>query len=915
MPHTSHKQRAGANKKRKIRRPVVTPGSNTNGSQSPQPPTMQIVDEFAAAWQEVGNDSDLQPPITTPSLPTNAKESFYVRYKKCTQRFKDALQAMVPSSIFQSDTVSDLMTAAEYVAENDLTVERRLLKDLKFAIRVRQQVAEHTYFGGDDGHGHFITVLLYCWSLLAPKQRRQSTKCASDFESDEHSLLNRFAGLSTEDKTDEEEEDLDDLPLGPVPRPQETGPKRLSLQELMNGTDRADSIVFLMTLDELMQFNAMHFASVKSTLESSETNNCAPDKLLSQLMQASVATNASIQQVALLEQVFIHDYPHLNTVYRLLANLVLVDYVQALTRLVSEKSPIAAQFSEKHAIEFLGDIMQRAFQAVINPEESNPGEVVCEFYQRWQFDEVPASALMRDSGDVLPTDLEMEQMLVFRIVVDVIRLAMTEAPLVERTTELAGGIPKRSHCWLNDSTYIGQNRSITHTIRLLQVFSLWIRSFDGKLFQVFKRRPWIVGQSWSDPVAPVPRIQVEMDALLMADILPALANSCYKGGLAWDLPYSEEAMPVFSQIKTFIKYPEGAVTWSLAFAMHSLLTAVFEVQGSGHLSVLAEASCAAFKHYIHQLEWLADESSTTTTVLPPLWEKRIRVLLNLLKLLVGSPARHTEAQEMLFAWNPLCAGTILSYVAYFGSMIRGSYVIDSAAQLRATLHLYNALIQAGAIKRGQLELLDWIFDTCLGSKAVWEGPLPERGQYETRFWLVHGVKAELARKFQDVLLSSKKNIELDRNKTPFSFDRLSRSFRRICLRDYSITVSAHSDARPRRAGIKFVTISEFAACVDATLDAMKDDERLLSTNVATLSYYLNDFYMGLFKRFRVMPIAKELLEGTRALHPFLALQFADRILRPLDNGDDDVAAICAQFMIEFFTSIPQDKLTWLNPPR
>jgi hypothetical protein len=251
------------------------------------------------------------------------------------------------------------------------------------------------------------------------------------------------------------------------------------------------------------------------------------------------------------------------------------------------------------------------------------------------------------------------------------------------------------------------------------------------------------------------------------------------------------------------------------------------------LSALAEASCAAFKNYIHQLKWLADESSTTTTtVLPPLWEKHMHELLKL-RLLVGSPARHTEAQEMLFAWNPLCAGTQLFCVSYFGSMLRGSRVIDCGAQLRATLHLYNALIQAGAIKRDQLELLDWIFDTCLGSKVVWEGPLPARGHFQMRWLLVQGVKANIARNFQDALLSPK-NIELDRNKTPFAFDRLSRSFRRICLRDYSITGNAHSDARSRRVGSKFVTISEFTACVEDTMDAMKDDQRLLSTNIATL---------------------------------------------------------------------------------
>jgi hypothetical protein len=68
-------------------------------------------------------------------------------------------------------------------------------------------------------------------------------------------MPNRFAGLSMEDEADDDGNEYEDIHSDTVARPIESGPARLSLQELIAGTDRADSIVFLMTLDELMQVN------------------------------------------------------------------------------------------------------------------------------------------------------------------------------------------------------------------------------------------------------------------------------------------------------------------------------------------------------------------------------------------------------------------------------------------------------------------------------------------------------------------------------------------------------------------------------------------------------------------------------------------------------------------------------------
>lgn len=61
---------------------------------------------------------------------------------------------------------------------------------------------------------------------------------------------------------------------------------------------------------------------------------------------------------------------------------------------------------------------------------------------------------------------------------------------------------------------------------------------------------------------------------------------------------------------------------------------------------------------------------------------------------------------MRSTWNPYCAGTFLSYVAYYANLEGGASLVDSIAQLRMTLHLFNALQQVGAIRPGQVK--NWI---------------------------------------------------------------------------------------------------------------------------------------------------------------------------------------------------------------
>jgi hypothetical protein len=452
------------------------------------------------------------------------------------------------------------------------------------------------------------------------------------------------------------------------------------------------------------------------------------------------------------------------------------------------------------------------------------------------------------------------------------------------------------------------------------------------------KKGWF-GPAWSDHMTPVHRTQVDMDSLLMEDIMPSLISMCYEGMLSLNLPFQEELMMVFCQVKLFIAYPEQAVSWSLAFAIHSILISVFEVQGSNHFTFLAETSRRAFKGYLGQLDLILNTPLTLIPRRPPIWEHNLKTLLSLQHL--DQPAiEATEKETLRTAWNPLCAGTILSYVAYFGNLEGGMSLVDSVAQLRVTLHLFNALLQAKAIRPGQVELLDWLFDTFKSTKTIWEGQLPTRGHYVTRWWIAFGMKAKLAAKMQNntSVRYNGRVSDPNRKMTPISLECLSKSFRRICRRDVSGLVDNYHSAsmRPTK-GQKCAAVYKNAVRVNDTLDAMTEDERLLATNFVSLSYYLNQFYISLLNVLGFMPLVEKFVsEATReekqgrrtdfrSVRPnsweasdenmkyqAMSHMFSTLILHRLDAGDEHVASRCAEFMERFFNMIPPEKVIWFT---
>jgi hypothetical protein len=105
----------------------------------------------------------------------NHNALLYTRYTVHTENFKRELKSLVPSGIYGSGKLKEVLKSARYVVKNGLNVSETLLKHLKKAITDRELSIE-SYNGGDEGHVYCLYVLKDCWAVLSSKQAKPMKK-------------------------------------------------------------------------------------------------------------------------------------------------------------------------------------------------------------------------------------------------------------------------------------------------------------------------------------------------------------------------------------------------------------------------------------------------------------------------------------------------------------------------------------------------------------------------------------------------------------------------------------------------------------------------------------------------------------------------------------------------------------------
>ena len=213
----------------------------------------------------------------------------YVAYKLSTKRFMDYMRNNVPDEIANIKTVNYLLLAVDWMKNNNHVMDPMILKDLKRCIRGRHRVAESVFGGGDDGHRHFLCLLVYCYSVLRSLP-------AGEIIDEGGEDSNRFAAFDMElEEEDEEDEDTDMFPVS-VPRP-ELMDDALTVKDLLESDDRNDAILFMLTLDELMGLVAVQYRVLVQNMSNGNRRDISDTAMVENLLDATIAANFALQSV------------------------------------------------------------------------------------------------------------------------------------------------------------------------------------------------------------------------------------------------------------------------------------------------------------------------------------------------------------------------------------------------------------------------------------------------------------------------------------------------------------------------------------------------------------------------------------------------------------------------------------------
>ncbi|KAK1738247.1 Kazal-like domain-containing protein [Skeletonema marinoi] len=238
------------------------------------------------------------------------------------------------------------------------------------------------------------------------------------------------------------------------------GGHKYFLQVLVySSDDRNDAILFLLSLDELAEIIAGQYRVMVRNIRNNRSRGYSDATMISNLMDATIMANFSIQAVQKMEIELQTQHEHLTTPCRLLACLAMPELTAEVSSIVRERG--TKQCDRHEIIAFLGDSMECTF---LNPSDewNRMDSIVAEFSRKYGVDTTGSA--------------QIEQ-----IFVGIRHMTILEVPIkpeittslnrMRATLERETGKPHKSHSWLPHMEFIGGDRAIHRTVRLLQMFA------------------------------------------------------------------------------------------------------------------------------------------------------------------------------------------------------------------------------------------------------------------------------------------------------------------------------------------------------------------------------------------------------------------------------------------------------------
>ncbi|KAL3932668.1 MAG: hypothetical protein SGBAC_010740 [Bacillariaceae sp.] len=937
MPSNARKGRGNNKKKNK--------GKGKQGANRPRPrgPTTPL----DAAGEEATNDfgewitsDSTRPRSSSKPLVDQVHSTLYARYKKATHRFKEKLIELVPSDIYGEGNTIQLMDAAEYLANNDkIELETSFMKDLKLTLRVRQRVSKSMGGEGDDGHAFFIDVLKYCWKILLAKWIQQRGIVDEDDDDDDddekkkNTNLNRYGtlymdGLDADLNEDEEDSADGDVTIEKV-RPKTTNEefKRLTFRDVLYGDDRSAAILFFDDVEEIMAVAVHQLQGLKNQLRANATATDKSERqdehVIPQLMEIALGSSFYIQQVSMLEHVLAVDHPHLNTIYRVLAVVACPDMIQIFSKLVQDHSPVAKKYDIRtEIVQFVGDTMETAFRDHDDP--NNKTKLLHDQFQsKWKI----ADHSVNDTINKLYHTIR----LYVRLEVPV----HSEKDVYDEWCHL-----RTKNRWLQSWIHLGGKRNIVKTLRLVQVYSNIIIKTGSGEFVTMGAGEQMLGDPWHEEDNPAKQITEDFDHFLLIEIMPVFVSMVRKGLLSIKMPRDWDIYPLFCHMRQWCANPHPPVTLALAFCFQLVLSSVYAVQGDNDFTNLLATSERCWERYYNGLEWVNEKKATAQNLNRKSWNRYLVNMRNVNSLRwprIGISCEEQVGKTRIAntAWNPVCAGYFHLYTAYFNNMENGSRMVDTFAQVRFVLHLYNALLQTEALKKGELEFLDYLHEHFASCKSIWGGGgIPEKGNI-TKHFLVstgYGVKHAQSKseEIRACLIGDKYSpykgslSNFRKGNQEENAEQLFHSYRRVVLHDCSGDETIIAGMKGADKG----QAMEYKVKLSETIKAMRKDIQFMASNLVAVGEFLNCFLDNVYEELEWEDLVSDVkLEMTKELgwkdddnvrRYAEMMVLARRILGIFDFMDNPLeekeVKTITTFFRSYFSDVPMDLMFWFTAP-
>ena len=279
MPSKGKKKGGGANQKKKgNHNNAAPPSSSSAAANSSSKSSMNLKGE-------IPNFSELS--AIRPSSDHNSNPTLYSKYKAATVRFLDYMRENSSERDNGEFTVNSLFNAVNFMTETNHILNPVALRDLTISIRLRSRVAKSAFGGGDAGHKYFLQALIFCWSILNNLPKKEADYNAVHHEGYDGNCFD-ILEMDEDDVTEDEE----NFPKCPVQQPDPLDKPR-TIKEILASEDRADAIMFLLTLDELMEFVAKFCIQQTESIQYAR-KDVSHSFMIRNLMETAVTTNMAI---------------------------------------------------------------------------------------------------------------------------------------------------------------------------------------------------------------------------------------------------------------------------------------------------------------------------------------------------------------------------------------------------------------------------------------------------------------------------------------------------------------------------------------------------------------------------------------------------------------------------------------------